>query len=93
LVTVLLVVVLTPPPPAAGICGPAGGDATSVAGDGPGIDPWSAEQTSNARAIMNAAAALGMSERDQIIGVMTAMGESTLMVLDYGDGVGPDSRG
>ncbi len=35
----------------------------------------------------------GVSSRDQAIGVMTAMGESSLKVLDYGDDVGPDSRG
>ena len=36
---------------------------------------------------------MGLSLRDQTIGVMTAMGESSLEVLDHGDTVGPDSRG
>jgi hypothetical protein len=36
---------------------------------------------------------MGISARGQAIGVMTAMGESGLRVLDHGDAVGPDSRG
>ncbi|THG29293.1 CHAP domain-containing protein [Naasia lichenicola] len=42
---------------------------------------------------MNSAFDLGLDLQAQIIGVMTAMGESSLRVLDYGDAVGPDSRG
>lgn len=42
---------------------------------------------------MNAAAALGLDARAQAVGVMTAMGESSLLVLEYGDVAGPDSRG
>ncbi|WP_187697866.1 MULTISPECIES: hypothetical protein [Cellulomonas] len=53
----------------------------------------SAEQTANARAVVAAGAAAGLSLRDQAIGVMTAMGESSLRVLDRGDHAGPDSRG
>lgn len=53
------------------------------------------ERTSsvNAAHIMLAGADLGGTARDQQIGVMTAIGESTLRVLDRGDAVGPDSRG
>lgn len=54
---------------------------------------YTAEQVSNAAAIMNAGATLGLGVRDQTIGVMTALGESGLRVLDYGDKAGPDSRG
>lgn len=94
LVAVLVVVVLAPPPQQTpGVCGPAGGDAATVSTEGREIGYWSAEQTTNAAIIMNAAADLGLSERDQIIGVMVAMGESTLQILDHGDAVGPDSRG
>ena len=50
-------------------------------------------QLVNAAWIMRAAADLGLSLRDQRIGVMTAIGESGLRVLDYGDAAGPDSRG
>lgn len=51
------------------------------------------KQLDNARRIVNAALAMGLSKQAQYIGVMTAMGESTLQVLDRGDLVGPDSRG
>ena len=54
---------------------------------------YSASQVDNARAILAAGQRLGLSLRDQTIGVMTAMGESSLRVLDRGDKVGPDSRG
>src|SRR5690606_24254647 len=42
------------------------------------------EQLVNAAYIMQAGKALGLSVRDQTIGVMTAMGESSLRVLDHG---------
>ncbi len=58
----------------------------AVAGYGP-------EQLGNAAAILAAGQALDLGVRDQTIGVMTAMGESGLRVLDRGDAVGPDSRG
>ena len=51
------------------------------------------DQLVNAAYIMQAAHKLGLSLRDQTIGVMTAMGESDLVVLDIGDQAGPDSRG
>lgn len=57
------------------------------------IAGYKADQLYNAAQIIRAAQDLGLSPRDQTIGVMTAMGESTLRVLDYGDGAGPDSRG
>jgi hypothetical protein len=57
------------------------------------IAGYNHEQLVNAAYIMQAANALGLSARDQTIGVMTAMGESSLRVIDYGDAVGPDSRG
>lgn len=57
------------------------------------IGQWTPTQVSNAIAIMNAAADLGLSKRDQEIGVTTAIGESTLNVIDRGDAAGPDSRG
>lgn len=57
------------------------------------IDGYSGDQLKNAAYIMNAAEALGLSQQGQVIGVMTAMGESSLQVLDRGDTAGPDSRG
>jgi len=65
-------------------------DAAGITGE---VAGYSGEQLSNAAAIVNAGAALGLSQRDQTIGVMTAMGESGLRVLNYGDVAGPDSRG
>ena len=60
--------------------------------DGP-VAGFDHKQLVNAAYIMKAAADLGLSLRDQRIGVMTAIGESGLRVLDYGDAAGPDSRG
>ena len=60
--------------------------------EGP-IAGYGHEQLVNAAYIMQAAHQLGLSVRDQTIGVMTAMGESDLVVLDQGDAAGPDSRG
>ncbi|MGL5929308.1 MAG: M23 family metallopeptidase [Dermatophilaceae bacterium] len=77
-------------------CGPAGGAALTVdpASVPPGpIAGYGREQLVNAAQIMLAAQQLRLSARDQQIGVMTAMGESSLRVLDRGDAVGPDSRG
>ncbi|MFE7844935.1 peptidase M23 [Microbacterium sp. NPDC057407] len=43
------------------------------------------EQLGNACTILTAGRDLGMDERDQTIAVMTAMGESSLRNLEYGD--------
>ena len=76
-------------------CGPTGSALTvnpASVPEGP-IAGYDHEQLVNAAHIMLAAQKLGLSARDQQIGVSTAMGESSLRVLDYGDDVGPDSRG
>jgi hypothetical protein len=75
----------------------------AAAGPGVRVDPaavpegpvagFSGEQLANAAAIVNAAEALGLDTCAQVVGVMTAMGESSLRVLDRGDAAGPDSRG
>lgn len=57
------------------------------------IGAFDAEQVRNAAYIINAGKALEVSAHGQQIAVMTAIGESTLRILDYGDGPGPDSRG
>ena len=49
------------------------------------VAPLDSEQRANAAIIMQAGQDLGLSVRDQAIGVMTAMGESSLRNLDYGD--------
>jgi hypothetical protein len=70
---------------------------SSVAADGSSvsIDPESVshtdiagyghEQLVNAAYVMQAGKDLGLTPRDQTIGVMTAMGESSLRNIDYGD--------
>jgi surface antigen len=83
-------------PVAASACSPlvdaAGRASGSPAPDG-NIAGYSGVQLENADKIIAAGKALGLSATGQTIGVMTAMGESSLKVLDYGDGPGPDSRG
>lgn len=62
-------------------------------GDLPSVGGLSSEQTTNAAAILAAGENMGVSARAQTVAVMTALGESSLRVLDHGDGPGPDSRG
>lgn len=57
------------------------------------IAGYSGEQLVNAATIMVAIKDLNMNRHDQQLAVMTAIGESSLQVLDHGDGAGPDSRG
>ncbi|MBU2698564.1 hypothetical protein CCO04_26095 [Pimelobacter sp. 30-1] len=63
------------------------------AGGVPTVPGFTAEQVRNAVAIVAAGRELGAPARAQAIAVMTAMGESGLRVIDYGDAAGPDSRG
>lgn len=82
----------------ASACNPESGSASSVS-----IDPdtvpdttvsgYGHEQLVNAAYIVQAGKDLDLGVRDQTIGVMTAMGESSLRVIDHGDATGPDSRG
>ena len=51
----------------------------------PAVAGYTDEQRDNAAIIMRAGRDLGLSVRDQAIGVMTALGESSLRVIDYGD--------
>lgn len=79
-------------------CNPPGGDLGSYEIDPDDIPvenvgPWQGEQLLNAAWIIQAGMDMGLNSRDTTIGVMTAMGESGLHVLDYGDTAGPDSRG
>lgn len=57
------------------------------------VEGYDQQQLDNARQIIKAGKDAGLGGRDQMIGVMTAIGESTLRVLDHGDEAGPDSRG
>ncbi len=71
------------------------GTAAAVAPTGalPPFDGFTPEQVGNAAAVVAAGRGMGLSLRDQAIGVMTAIGESSLRVVDHGDAAGPDSRG
>lgn len=53
----------------------------------------SPEQKKNASEIIRAGQSAGLGSRDITIAVMTAIGESGLRILAYGDTAGPDSRG
>jgi hypothetical protein len=50
-------------------------------------------QLVNAAQVLRAAQSYGLSPHGEEIGVMTAIGESSLRNVDYGDTAGPDSRG
>lgn len=50
-----------------------------------GVKGWSGEQLENAATIVRTAQSLGFDREGQILGVMTAMGESSLRNIDYGD--------
>jgi murein DD-endopeptidase MepM/ murein hydrolase activator NlpD len=86
-------VLLTEEDPQAGACAPVGAAVSVVGVPGGPVAGWSGEQLVNAALIMEAGEVLGVGARGQVIGVMTAMGESSLTVVDHGDAVGPDSRG
>lgn len=51
------------------------------------------DQSANAALIASVAIKRGLNERAAQIGIATAMQESKLTNIDYGDNVGPDSRG
>ena len=57
------------------------------------IGAYHGDQITNAASIVAAGRALNLPVRGQVIGVMTAIGESTLHNVDRGDAAGPDSRG
>ena len=83
---------------AAASCNPTGSSANGVTVDPKSVTDttiagYGHEQLVNAAYIIEAGKAQTLSARDQTIGVMTAMGESGLRVLTYGDAAGPDSRG
>lgn len=73
-------------------CGGIAANPTTAATQPP-VDGYAGDQLVNAAAIMNAGAALGITGTGQALGVMTAMGETGLRNLTYGDAAGPDSRG
>ena len=70
-----------------------------AAGPAPGttlpasVGPFHGEQIINAAQIIIAGNDLGVDAHGQVLAVMTAIGESTLIAVDHGDAAGPDSRG
>jgi len=50
-----------------------------------GVDGWRGDQLENAAIIVSTAREMGFERNGQIIGVMAAMGESSLHNIDYGD--------
>lgn len=94
LLIAIVVLIVAAPPSVVGCGSPADGAARGVIANLPEeVAGYSGEQLQNAAQIMLAAKDMGLSLRAQQIGVMTAIGESSLVVLDNGDAVGPDSRG
>jgi len=76
-------------------CEPAG---PALVVDGRGLPPgtvagYRGAQLQNAALVMHAAQAKNLDVHAQTLGVMTAMAESSLQVLNHGDPAGPDSRG
>lgn len=72
--------------PAAATCGSGSGPVGTLA-------ELTAEQSTNAAIIVGVAADAGLPARAAVIAVATALQESALLNLDYGDEAGPDSRG
>ncbi len=63
---------------------------SSTGASAPGL---TTEQTANAAVIVAVAEARGLGSAGAVIGVMTALAESSLLNIDYGDDAGTDSRG
>ena len=76
----------SPQPESSSACG-APGLSPDASVDVAGLDVagFSGEQLENAAEILLAGESLGISQYGQTIGVMTAIGESTLSNIDYGD--------
>lgn len=77
----------------AGACLPGGSLTVTTAALPVSVAGYSGDQLANAAVIITTGADLGVPARGQAIAVMTAMGESSLRVVDHGDTAGPDSRG
>jgi endonuclease/exonuclease/phosphatase family metal-dependent hydrolase len=84
----------SPPTPAAGGAVPALGSSPAAPSATPAaVGKFDAEQVANAKTIIATGKQMDVPQRGQVIAVMTAMGESSLIVKDHGDKAGPDSRG
>ena len=91
---VVAFVLLVGAQPSAAACGGTPGGGVDVRGLPAGsVAGYRGEQLANAAKILAAGKAVGLDVKGQTIGVMTAMGEAGLLVLNRGDAAGPDSRG
>src|SRR5690606_13692446 len=73
-------------------CGPGGGtQALTVAGDIPEVDGYNAQQLETAAIIMKLAADNDLPYEAQLVGLMTAMQESTLGINTQPTGAGGDA--
>ena len=72
---------------------PAVDSTSSVSVAGQVAGQLDADQRANAEIIVDAALDRGLGRAGAVIGVMTALTESSLRNLSYGDQAGPDSRG
>lgn len=88
--------VLSWPSPSPAPVAPTGsaGDTQAVVSALPAqVGAYKGEQVVNAAYVIKAGQAMGLDAKSITIGVMTAMGESSLVNIGYGDAAGPDSRG
>lgn len=71
----------------------ASGTGTVVASLPDAVGAYRGEQVTNAAYVIKAGQSMGLDAWTITVGVMTAMGESSLRNIGYGDEAGPDSRG
>lgn len=65
--------------------GSCGGAADTIETDAPSAGSMSTEQVTNARTIWQVAQRMGTGDRGAVVGIATALQESTLRNIDYGD--------
>lgn len=68
-------------------------DAAPAASTVTAVGSWNRTQVRNAATIAAVGKQMKIPERGRAIAIMTAIGESSLTVVDHGDAAGPDSRG
>lgn len=83
----------TPPMAGSGSAEPARSTTAAVVPASVQVPGYDAEQLRNAGYIVAAGQELDLGQWEITVAVMTAMGESSLYNIDYGDEAGPDSRG
>ncbi|GAA4378152.1 M23 family metallopeptidase [Paeniglutamicibacter cryotolerans] len=94
-VAILLLLVLgtSNSPSATGTCADRAQTPAALPAGNTTVAGFSGTQLKNAALIMDAATDLELPVAAQILGVQAAIGESSLTMIDFGDELGPDSRG